>query len=143
MKLFSVTQDEWKHVNDKFKIKSELTNARVKKYPRKKWTESQQLNYSILDDPTEEIQNKQVKANNDEWKRAMVKELSRRFSKKNCLSILQSVRQVVHNFHFCRVILSTQNFLFKFWCLHSWYIIKVIRFLFINFVFMHQSLIIL
>ena len=48
-------------IKDKLKIKRELTNLRVKKYRRKKCTESQQLNSSMQDDPTEEIQNKQVK----------------------------------------------------------------------------------
>ena len=41
--------------------KRKLTNARVKKYRKKKCTESQQLNSSMQDDPTEEMQNKQVK----------------------------------------------------------------------------------
>jgi hypothetical protein len=45
-------------INDKLKIKREFTNARVKKYRRKKCTESQQLNSSMQGDPTEEMQNK-------------------------------------------------------------------------------------
>ena len=53
--------DEENQVNDKLKVKRYLTNARVKKYLKKKCTESQQLNSSMQDDPTEEIQNKQVK----------------------------------------------------------------------------------
>ena len=56
----------------------ELTNACVKKYHKKKCTESQQLNSSMQDDPNEEMQNKQVKENNAEQKRAMAKERSRR-----------------------------------------------------------------
>ena len=51
---------------------------RVKKYRKKKYTESQQLNSLMQDDPTEEVQNKQVKENNAEPKRAMGKERSRR-----------------------------------------------------------------
>ena len=47
-------------------MKRELTNARMKKYRRKKCTEFQRLNSSIQDDPTEEMQNKQVKENNVE-----------------------------------------------------------------------------
>ena len=43
------------------KLKRELTNARVKKYRKKKCTESQQLNFTMQDDPTEEMQNKQDK----------------------------------------------------------------------------------
>ena len=52
----------------------ELTNARVKKYRKKKCTESQQLNSSMQDDPTEEMHYKEVKENNAERKRAMAKE---------------------------------------------------------------------
>ena len=52
----------------------------MKKYRKKKRTESQQLNSSMLDDPTEEMQNKQVKESNTERKRAMTKERSIRFS---------------------------------------------------------------
>ena len=50
------------------KIKRELINAREKKYSKNKCTESQQLNCSMQDDPTEEMQNKQVKENNAERK---------------------------------------------------------------------------
>ena len=67
------------------KIKRELNNARVKKYRKKKCTESQQLNSSVQDDRTEEMQNKQIKENNVERKRAKAKELSRRYSEKKCL----------------------------------------------------------
>ena len=56
----------------------ELNNARGKKYCKKKCTESQQLNSSMQDDPTDEMQNKQLKGNNAERKRAMAKERSRR-----------------------------------------------------------------
>jgi hypothetical protein len=65
--------DEENQINDKLKIKRELTNARVKKYRKKNRTESQQLNSSMQDDPTEEMQNKQVKQNNAERKREMAK----------------------------------------------------------------------
>ena len=61
-------------INDKLKIKRELTNTRVKKYRKKKCTESQQLNSWKQDDPTEEMQNKLVKENNAERKRAMAKD---------------------------------------------------------------------
>ena len=53
--------DEENQINDKLKIKRKLTNARVKKYRKKKCTESQQLNSSMPDDLTEEMQHKQVK----------------------------------------------------------------------------------
>jgi hypothetical protein len=43
-----------------------LTTARVKKYRKSKCTEFQQLNFSLQDDPTDEIQNRQVKENNAE-----------------------------------------------------------------------------
>ena len=48
----------------------------MKKYRKTKCTESQQLNTSMQEDPTEEMQNKQVKENNAERKRAMAKEHS-------------------------------------------------------------------
>ena len=48
--------DEENQINDKLKIKLKLTNARVKKYRKKKYTESQQLNSSMQDNPTEEMQ---------------------------------------------------------------------------------------
>jgi hypothetical protein len=67
----------------------------VKKYRKKKCTESQQLNSSMQDDPTEEMQNKQVKENNGERKRAMTKEHSRRFREKKRLNALKSVHRVV------------------------------------------------
>ena len=81
------------------KIKRELTNARVKKYRKKKCTESQQLNSSMQDDPSEEMQNKQVKENNVERKRTMAKERSRRFREKKrltkCLKIRSSCGFIV------------------------------------------------
>ena len=77
------------------KIKRELTNAHVKKYRKKKCTESQQLNSSMLDDPKEEMKNKRVKENNAERKRAMAKERSRRFREKKRLNVLKSVHHVV------------------------------------------------
>ena len=52
--------DEENQTNEKLEIKRELTNGRVKKYRKKKCTESQQFNSSMQDDPTEEIQNKHV-----------------------------------------------------------------------------------
>ena len=67
----------------------------MKKYRKKKCTESQQLNSSMQDDPTEEMQNKQVKENNAERKGAMAKERSRRFREKKRLSVLKSVHHVV------------------------------------------------
>ena len=67
-------------INDKLKIKMELTNARVKKYCKKKCTEYQQLNSSIQDDRTKKMQNKQLKENNTERKRAMAKERSKKVS---------------------------------------------------------------
>ena len=72
-------------MNDKLKIERELTNPRVKKYRTKKCTESQQLNYSMQDGPTEEIQNKLVKENNAERKRAMAKDLREGFVRRNVL----------------------------------------------------------
>ena len=85
-KLYSITEDEWKNqIYDKLKIKIKLINARVKKYRKKKCTESQQLNSSMQNDPTEVMQNKQVRENNAERKRAMAKERSRRFCERNAL----------------------------------------------------------
>ena len=67
----------------------------MKKYRKKKCTESQQLNSSIQDDPTEEMQNKQVTEDNAERKRTMAKERSRRFREKKRLNVLKSVHHVV------------------------------------------------
>ena len=67
IEISSVTEYGCKNqINDKLKIKGELSNARVKKHCKKKCTESQRLNSSMQDDPTEEMQNKQVKENNAE-----------------------------------------------------------------------------
>ena len=60
------------------------------------------------------MQNKQVKENNAERKRAMAKERSRSFREKKRLNVLKSVYHVAHSFHFCRVILSTNSFFFIF-----------------------------
>ena len=49
----------------------------------------------MQDDPTKEMQNKQVKENNAERKRAMAKERSRTFREKKRLNVLKSVHQVV------------------------------------------------
>ena len=72
----------------------------MKKYRKKKCTESQQLNSSMQEDPTEEIQNKQVKENNAEQKRAMAKERSGRFreKKRQCLKICSSCGFIVFTF---------------------------------------------
>ena len=71
-----------------------MTNVRLKKYRNKKCTESHHLN-SMQDDPTEEMQNKQVKETNAEPKRAMAKEYSRRFREKKRLNVLKSVHHVL------------------------------------------------
>ena len=47
------------------------------------------------DDPTEEMQNKQVKENNTVRKREMEKERSRRFREKKGINLLKPVRHVV------------------------------------------------
>ena len=86
--------DEENQINDKLKIKWKLTNERLKEYRKKKCTESLQLNYSVQDDPTEEMQNKQVKENNAELKRAVANR-SRRFREKKRLNVLKSVHHVV------------------------------------------------
>ena len=49
----------------------------------------------MQDDPTEEIQNKQVKENNAERNRAMIKERSRKFREKKRLNVLKSIHHVV------------------------------------------------
>ena len=51
----------------------------------------------MQDDPTEELQNIQVKENNAERKRTMTKERSRRFREKKRLivNVLKSVHHVV------------------------------------------------
>ena len=82
-------------INGKLKIKRELTNACVKIYRKKKCTESQQLNSSIQNDPIEGKQNKQVKENNAERKRAMAEERSRRFRGKKLLNVLKSALHAV------------------------------------------------
>ena len=87
--------DEENQINDKLEIKRELTNVRMKKYCKKKCTESQQLNSSMQDDPTEEMQNKQIKENNAERTRAMAKERTRRFREKKSFNVLKSVHHVV------------------------------------------------
>ena len=43
--------NEKNQINDKFKIKRELTNTRVKKYRKQKFTESQQLHSWMQDNP--------------------------------------------------------------------------------------------
>ena len=65
----------------------ELTKACVKRYRKKKCIESQQLNSSMQDDPTEEMQNKNVKENNAERKRAMAKERLRMFRERKRLHV--------------------------------------------------------
>ena len=49
----------------------------------------------MQDDPTEEMQNKQVKENNAKPKKAMAKERSRRFREKKRRNVLNSVDHVV------------------------------------------------
>ena len=66
-----------------------MISARVKKYSKKKCTESQQLNSSMQDEPIKEMQNKQVKENIAERKRAMAKERSRRFHEKKRFNVLK------------------------------------------------------
>ena len=106
--------DEENQNNDNLQIKRELTNARVKKYRKKKCTESQQLNFSMQDAPSEEMQNKRVKENNAERKRAMEKERSRRFREKKRLNILKSVHHVVSLFSILPCDLKHTQFFFLF-----------------------------
>ena len=105
--------DKKNQINDKLKIKRELTNARVKKYRKTKCTESQQLNSSMQDDPSEEMQNKQVKENNAERKRAIAKELSRRFREKKRLNVLKSVHYGVSQFSLLPCDLKAHTVFFK------------------------------
>ena len=51
----------------------------------------------MQDDSTEKMKNKQVKENNAERKRAMTKELSRKFREKKRLNVLKSVHRVVYD----------------------------------------------
>ena len=67
----------------------------VKKYRKKKCTESQQLNSSMPDYPTKEMQHKQVKGNNAERKSAKAKERSRAFREKKRVDVLKFVHLVV------------------------------------------------
>ena len=67
----------------------------MKKYRKKKYTESQKLNSSMHYDPTEEMHGMQVKENNTERKREIAKERSRRFREKKRLSVLKSVHHVI------------------------------------------------
>ena len=67
----------------------------MKKYRKKKYTEYQQLNSAMQDDPTEEMQNKKVKENNAEQKTAIAKERSRRSREKKRINVLKSVHHVI------------------------------------------------
>ena len=67
----------------------------MKKYRKKKCTESQQLNSSMQDDPIKKMQNNQVNKYNAEREGAMEKERSRRFHEKKSLNVLKSVHHVV------------------------------------------------
>ena len=67
----------------------------MKKYRKKKCTESQQVNSSMQDYTTEEMQNKHVKENNAERKSAMAKERSRKFREKKRVDVLKSIHLVV------------------------------------------------
>ena len=66
----------------------------MKKYHKKKCTESQQLN-SLMQN--EGMKNQQVKEDDAERKRAMANKLSRRFREKKHLNVLKSVHHVVHD----------------------------------------------
>jgi len=92
--------EEKNKIDDKLKRKRELTNARMKKHRRKKRTESQQLKLSMQDNPTEEVQNKQVEENNAERKRAMAKERSKRYRAKKRLNALKTDHHMVHDLQF-------------------------------------------
>ena len=63
--------DEENQINDELKIKTKLTNARVKKYRKKKCTESQQLNYLIsLPRKCKTIKLKKIMPNErEQWQR--------------------------------------------------------------------------
>ena len=74
--------DEENQINDKLKIKRELPYAGVKKYRKKKCTDSQQLNSSMQDDPTKEMQN-------------MLKKIMSNEREKKSLNVLKSVHHVV------------------------------------------------
>ncbi|GBP71338.1 hypothetical protein EVAR_57722_1 [Eumeta japonica] len=89
--------DEENQIDDKLKRKRELNNARVKKHREKRRTESQQLNFLMRNDPTKQMQNKQVKDNCAERKRAMAKERSRRYREKKRLNVLKPVHYVIHD----------------------------------------------
>ena len=107
--------DEENQINNKLKIKREMTTVCVKKYCKKNCTESQQLYSLMQNDPTKEMQNKQVKENNSKLERAtMAKERSRRFREKKRPNVLKYVHHVVHSFHVCLVVLSIHSFFFLF-----------------------------
>ena len=53
--------DEENQINDKLEIKRKLNNVCVKKFRKKKYTKSQQLNSSMKDDPTKEMQTSKLK----------------------------------------------------------------------------------
>ena len=91
-------------------------------------------------DPSEEMQNKQVKENSAQRKRAMVKERSRRFREKKRLNVLKSLHHVVHSFHFCRVVLSTGRFFFPFFFVQRLAtVILMLTFAFIKFLHIYFS----
>ena len=57
----------------------------MQKYRKKDCSESQELNYSMQDGPTEEMQNKQFKENNAEQKRATAKNVREGFVRRKVL----------------------------------------------------------
>ena len=57
----------------------------MKKYRKKKCTESQKLNSWMQDDPTEEMQNKQVNENNAERREQWQRNLREGFVRRNVL----------------------------------------------------------
>jgi len=59
--------------------------------------ESQQLNFSMQDDPNEEMESMRVQEKIAERKKAMTKERSKRYREKKRLNALQSVHYEVHD----------------------------------------------
>lgn len=86
--------DEENQTADKLKRKRELTKARVTKCRKKKQVESQVLNSSMQDDPSEEVQIQEKIA---ERKKAIAKECSKRYREKKRLNALKSVHHAVHD----------------------------------------------
>ena len=63
--------DEENQINNKLKIKREMTTVCVKKYCKKNCTESQQLYSLMQNDPTKEMQKKIMPNERKQWQKSV------------------------------------------------------------------------